>query len=262
MDDLDNITLQAHVQIDKFKLDDPRRMSGNEGPSPITIEIPTKKAAQRDFPQTTVAEPPKRIEKPSSPPNEKRLSPQSLHSPTSPEITFHKQQPDLTPSAPKIIKSSVGRPGVKSPPSPLSPVSPPIPGPLVSPNSQRKEIGNASQLSALKNTMRENMEKRSSPSPTKIEPGDLMLTSDDEEKPKKVEFQKNLGTVEGTNQSVKEWSQTPERKTANIMAEIRKKISKKQKDEEKRDIPEAKEIQVIIYKPNRELLHKRIFLFF
>ena len=241
MDDLDNITLQAHHNIDKFKLVDQR---------PITIKIPTNK----------------KIPHPPSPTSNESSPLSSKPEVVKPEVVKPDPSPaqQISHSAPKIIKSSVGRRSVPPESVPVE-VSKPVP--------EIKPKGSA-QLEALKNAMREKspnspvLSRRLTPEPVKSpepvrspltsptgpaspvkissplpEPGDL--TPSPEPLPtKKVEFTPDLGSIEGSTQSVKEWSQSLERKAANSMAEIRKKISKKDKLEDKKVLHEQKEIQV------------------
>lgn len=235
MDDLDNITIQAHVQIDKFKLVDPRNQALKE---PITIKIPTSQNQQKvSPPKITVNEPMSPVQNTNSTKN-----PVSPLSPSSPKpMTEVNNQPVMIASAPKIIKSSVGRKQTVP--------QQPIP-------EQRESQGTAAQLNAIKNQMKMKVEnnhvqkvevvQKPAPKPVISEPEwpKVIPQPIEDKSPKRVEFSTGLGTVEDTNQSVKEWSDTPERKSANIMAEIRKKISKKQKEEDKKETPEQKEIQV------------------
>lgn len=228
MDDLDNITLQAHVQIDKFKLVDPRQ---RKDPTPITITIPTTPIKNNLSPPIiTVNKPVEQtplIENTSSSSSVEVPNPVS---PTTPQPKIVKDINNQTvqiASAPKIIKSSVG----KNLPQ--------------TPGEQRDAQRTGVQLNAIKNQMKLNVEhsppQNIEPDPTWPNETDVDLNS------KKVDFSAGLGIIEGTNQTVKDWSDTPERKTANIMADIRKKISKKQsKDiDERIAIVEQKDIQVI-----------------
>jgi len=237
MDDLDNITIQAHVQIDKFKLVDPRPQTVKE---PITVKIPTSPMKQIPAPPIIT------VNRPISPtsPNKDAMasSPTQTAKPTSPAPTVEKKITQSV-SAPKIVKSSVGK---------SQTVPKPVPEPVES-------KGTVAQLNAIKNQMKmkfgnshpklEQMETSPVQPPTVKSPepkAEVKHESTFDKIKKKVDFSSGLGSIEGSNQSVKDWSDSPERKTANIMAEIRKKISKKHKEDDKKEVvPEQKEIQVI-----------------
>ena len=219
---------------------------------PITIKIPTNKQIppQPETPSGQNSISPRSPEVQEKKPEVKRPVPSPPSEPVNTSTGHH--------SAPKIIKSSVGKRPVV--PEPVSRPEPTI-------KSELKPKGSA-QLEALKNAMREKSpgsplpSRRLTPEPVKSpvsspvhpgspvqissplpEPGDL-TPSPEPLSPKKVEFRPDLGSVEGTNQSVKEWTESMERKAANSMAEIRKKISKKEKADDKKHLPELKEIQV------------------
>ena len=247
---------QAHQEIDKFKLEDQRNKALRE-PNPITIQVPTVKSnfipssiqqqsesSQKLQQRSTTASTPtptpisssssaEKLAKRTTSPELKRTSPPS-------------QSAQSAISAPKIIRSSVGTSRTSS----------------SNPKQEKSSlISGSSRLSQLKNKLQNKIKPqetqhttpdisktpvlqpkeipaRKSPDPppaksplpkeetpveikTKLE----QKAKEPEPSPKKVEFTKDLGTVENSAQSVKAWQESPERKTVNIMAQMMKKVA-------------------------------------
>jgi len=255
---------QAHQEIDKFKLEDQRNKVLRE-PNPITIQVPTIKSkftpssiqqqseSSQKFQQRSTSTPV------SSNPNVEKLAKRT----TSPELkrtSPPSQSAQSAISAPKIIRSSVGTSRTSS---------------SNAKQEKSSLISGSSRLSQLKNKLQNKIKPQEAqktaldisktpvpqpnelPAPKSPEPSITKSPLPKEETPveinkkleqeenktkepeassKKVEFTKDLGTVENTSQSVKAWQESPERKTINIMAQMMKKVAE---DEQTKVKPNA-----------------------
>lgn len=250
---------QAHQEIDKFKLEDQRNKALRE-PNPITIQVPTVKSNFIPSSIQQQSESSQKLQQRSTPAPTSSPTPVSSNSSveklakrtTSPELkrtSPPSQSAQSAISAPKIIRSSVGTSRTSSSNVKQEKSS------LISGSSRLSQLKNKLQnkikpqetqhttpdISKTPVTQPKEVPARKSPEPppaksslpkektsveikTKFEQKEHKA-KEPEPSPKKVEFTKDLGTVENSAQSVKAWQESPERKTVNIMAQMMKKVA-------------------------------------
>jgi hypothetical protein len=250
---------QAHQEIDKFKLEDQRNKALRE-PNTITIQVPTVKSNFIPSSIQQQSESSQKLQQRSTPAPTSSPTPVSSNSSanklakrtTSPELkrtSPPSQSAQSAISAPKIIRSSVGTSRTSSSNAKQEKSS------VISGSSRLSQLKNKLQnkikpqesqhttpdISKTPVTQPKEIQPRKSPEPppaksslpkektsveikTKFEQKGLEA-KEPEQSPKKVEFTKDLGTVENSAQSVKAWQESPERKTVNIMAQMMKKVA-------------------------------------